>query len=214
MRLRNTLLAATFAALCGFCGAAVAGSAADPTLSASARALVLGSQLTLSGVIPGAAAGADVQIMAQACGFTAAAPVGTTKTAAGGKYSYSFQPLLNSIVFVQVGTKRTNSTTIRISPAVQLRRIAARTFGVDVTSGNGAWFTKSVVLQRYDSAAKTWRPVASALLKANSTPDAIFAVSSATMHAAVKPGTRLRAIVPPATVGSCYLAAVSAPLVA
>jgi hypothetical protein len=213
MPYRKQLILCLALASAAIAGPASASPSAAPTLSASAKTLRFGGQLTLTGTIPGAPAGTQIEVMAQACGFTEAAPVGLTRTITGGRFSYSFQPMLNSTVFVRLGAQKTNAATIRISPSVQVRRVTPRTYGVDVTSGNGAWFTKSVLLQRFDAPTKTWKPVAATTLKANSSPDALFAVSSATLHATVRAGTQVRALVPQGTVGGCYLPAVSAPIV-
>lgn len=152
--------------------------------------------------------------MAVACGFNGAVPVGETKTTAGGAYSYTLQPMLNATLFVQVGSAQSPRASVRVRPGVQLRRINGSSFGVDVSVGNGTWFTKAVTLQRLDPRKKTWVKVASAPLKANSDPEALTAVSSATLHAAVQRGTKLRAVVTQGTVGSCYLPATSPTLTA
>lgn len=155
-----------------------------------------------------------MQILSQACGFTDADPVGTTKVKTGGTYSFTVQPLLNSILRVQFGDAESPTRPLAVRPLVQLRRAGAGTFHVDVSVGNGAFFTQAVTLQRYDPRTKSWKPAASALLKANSDPAALTAVSSATVRAAVARGTKVRAAVSQATVGSCYRPAVSASITA
>jgi hypothetical protein len=213
LRLSIMLGAATFAAV-GFSAAGGARPAASPTMSASAKTIAFGGNLTLRGSVPGAAAGEQVQIMGQVCGFTGAVPVGFATTTAGGTFTYSMQPMLNATLFAQVGDATSPKAPIRVRPGVQLRRIGAGKFGIDVSSGNGAWFTKTATLQRLDPRTKKWKPVAAAPLKANSDPNALVAVSSATLYASVKRGTQLRAVVPQSTVGSCYLPAVSPTLTA
>lgn len=193
---------------------AAARPAAAPTLAASGTTISFGSAVTLHGTLPGATAGQDVVIYAQPCGYTGPVPSGTATTTAGGKFSYALQPMLNAVFFAQAGDATSPSVAVRIRPQVQLRLVGPRTFGVDVSAGNGSWFTKSVTLQRYDTRAKTWKPVTSGSLKANSDPGALVAVSSATLHATVKAGTKVRAVVTQATVGSCFLPAASASLVA
>lgn len=208
------MLGAATAAAAGLSAVASARPAASPTISASAKSIAFGANLTLQGSVPGAAAGEQVQIMGQVCGFTGAVPVGFATTAVGGKFTYSMEPMLSATLFVQVGDATSPRVEIRVSPGVQLRRISAGMFGIDVSSGNGAWFTKSATLQRLDPRTKKWRRVGAAPLKANSDPGALVAVSSATLHASVKRGTQLRAVVPQSTVGACYLPAVSPTLTA
>jgi hypothetical protein len=194
--------------------AAIGRVLAGPTLTTSAGAIDFGSSVVLRGTVPGASAGQEVQILSQACGFTDAVPVGTTKVKAGGIYSFTVQPLLNSILHVQVGDAQSPSRTLTVRPLVQLRKLTARTFHVDVSVGNGAFFTGTVILQRYDLHRKSWKPAGSASLAANSDPAALTAVSSATLRAAVARGTKVRAAVSQATVGSCYRPAVSASVTA
>jgi hypothetical protein len=183
---------------------------AAPTLTTSAGAIDFGGSVTLHGTVPGASVGQEVQIMSQACGFTGAVPVGTTKVKSGGTYSFTVQPLLNSILHVQFGDAQSPGRALTVRPLVQLRRVSAGTFHVDVSVGNGAFFTDAVTLQRYDLRTKSWKPAGSALLKANSDPAALTAVSSATVRARIARGTKVRAAVSQATVGSCYRPAVSA----
>lgn len=212
--LRLAILLGTAAAAAGLSAVAGAQPASAPTLSVSAKTVVFGAKLTLRGSVPGAAMGEQVQIMGQVCGFTGAVPIGFARTTAGGKFTYSMAPMLSATLFAQVGDATSAKAEIRVSPGIQLRRISAQMFAIDVSSGNGAWFTKPVTLQRLDPATKKWRLVGTAPLKANSGPDALVAVSSAKLHATVKRGTQLRAIVPQSTVGACYLPAFSPTLTA
>jgi hypothetical protein len=206
------VLALAAAAAAAFPAVGAAHPAAAPTLSVSAGTVPFGKAVTLRGVVANAPAGQEVDILTQACGFTDAVPIATATTTAAGSYSFTLQPTLNSVFLVQVGDAASASATVHVKPAVQLRRTGARTFAVDVSAGNGSWFTKTVILQRFDPGAKTWKRVTAATLKANSRPDALVSVSSAALHAAVRHGTRLRAMLPQATVGSCYAPATSSTL--
>ena len=203
------VLALATAAAAAFPAVTAARATATPTLSISAKTVGFGTSVTLRGTVPGLAAGQEVDILSQACGFTDAVPVATATTTAAGAYSFTLQPTLNSTFLVQVNDAASAPTSVQVKPAVQLRRTGARAFAVDVSAGNGSWFTKPVVLERFDPAAKSWKRVATAVLKANSRPDALISVSSATLHAVVKHGTRVRAVLPQATVGSCYAPATS-----
>jgi len=194
--------------------AAAAQSAAAPTLATSANAIEFGSSITLHGSAPGAAAGDEVQILMQACGFTGPVPVGHAKATAQATYSYTLQPLLNATIEVQVGDETSNAARVTVRPLVQVRSSGHGSFRVDVSVGNGAFFTKTVSLQRYDRVTKSWKLIGSATLKANSDPGALVAVSSATVHARVAQGSKVRAVVSQATVGSCYRPSTSASITA
>ena len=195
-------------------GAAAARSADAPTLSASATAIDFGASITVSGTAAGAAAGDQIQILMQACGFTAPVPLGAATVTAAGTNPLTLQPLLNSTFQAQVGDATSNSASVTVRPRVQLRLGGPGTFQVDVSVGNGAFFTKAVSLQRYDTRRKLWKQAGSATLKANSDPGALIAVSSATVRARVAHGTKVRAVVGQATVGSCYRPGTSAPITA
>jgi len=214
MRRIGTRMMLLVAATLAIASAAAAQPANAPTLALSANAIEFGSTITLYGTSADASAGQDVQILSQACGFTGSVPVGTAKTKAGGGYSFTVQPMLNSAFQVQIGTATSNALRVTVRPLVQVRRLGAGQFRVDVSVANGAFFTGATNLQRYDVRTKSWKPAGSALLKANSDPQDLTAVSSATVRAAVARGTRVRAAVSQATVGSCYRPAVSAPVTA
>jgi hypothetical protein len=210
MKLRALVLGAAIALAAVVAASAAARPAAAPTIAiAPGGSISFGRSVTIHGVVPGAPAGSTVQILMQPCGFTDPVPSGTVRTTAGGKYSYVVEPMLNSRFFAQVGDATSGAGAVRVAPTVQLRKISAHLFGIDVSAGNGSWFTKTVSLQRFDPRAKTWRPVATAPLKANSDPGALVAVSSAALHAVVKAGTQLRAVLSQGTVGSCFLPATS-----
>jgi hypothetical protein len=182
---------------------------AGPSLSLSAATVPFGKSVVLKGVVPGAAAGQEVVVLSQGCGFTEPIPIATTKTSAGGAYTFTMEPMLNSRLSVRAGEIQSPVASVAVLPSLQVRRVNARTFAVDVSVGNGAFFTKAALLQRYDTAAKSWKTVASAPLKAASDPGALIAVSTAVFKASVKPGTTLRAFVSQATVGECYRPAAS-----
>jgi hypothetical protein len=197
----------------GIVVAASAHAAAGPTLTSSTQVVAFGQNVVLRGTAPGVDAGETVEIIASVCGFTGDVPVGETKTTAGGSYVYTLEPMLNATLFTRVGAVESPHTSITVRPDVQLRRVKAGRYAVDVSVGNGTWFAKPVTLQRLDPRMKKWKTVATAVLKANSDPEALVAVSSAIIRAHVLRGTQLRAAVPPATVGSCYLPATSQTIV-
>lgn len=168
--------------------------------------------MTLQGKAPGLSRGAKLQVFAKACGFTAPVPVGNAHVGAHGAYKFTFLPQLNATYVVEVGTARSKSAAVEVRPAVQLRRLNAHMFAVDVSVGAGQWFTSKVAIQA--SNAGRWRTVGSGVLKANSDPGVPTAVSSAKVRLGVKSGTRLRAVMTQSAVGSCYRPATSPSYVA
>ena len=214
MRRIGTWMMLLAAASLAVAAVAAARPASGPTLGLSATAVDFGSTITLHGKSTDTSAGQDVQILSQACGFTGSVPVGTAKTKAGGVYSFTVQPMLNSTFQVQIGSASSNAIRVSVRPLVQVRSLGAGQFQVDVSVANGAFFTGATTLQRYDVRTKSWKPAGSALLEANSDPQALTAVSSARIRAAIARGTKVRAAVSQATVGSCYRPAVSTSITA
>ena len=182
---------------------------AKPTLKLSAKAIEFGAVLKLSGKVSVHTAGQVVEIFSQSCGFSQPVRIAQAKTRADGSYAFAIQPTLNATYFVRYASLASATQVVAVRPLVQLRRLSGSSFGVDVSVGNGTYFTKSAVLQRYDAARRRWLPLASGKLHPNSDPGAIVAVSSAKVHAAVKSGAKVRATVSQATVGRCYRAGTS-----
>jgi hypothetical protein len=180
-----------------------------PTLKLSANAIDFGRLLNVSGSVPARVAGLVVQIFSQTCGFDQPLLIGQTKTRANGSYSFVVQPMRNATFFVRYSNLASDTQALTVRPKIELRRVSGAIFGVDLSAGNGAFFSKSVVLERYDKVRRLWRRLASGRLRSNSEPAAIIAVSSAKIRAAVPSGAKLRASASQATVGQCYRATTS-----
>jgi hypothetical protein len=193
--------------------AATAAAADAPTLTSSAGMVQFGSGVTLQGLAPGQA-GQTVQVFATGCGFVGSVPVGTATIGADGTYSLGLEPALGMTFVAAVGDAQSAPLAIRVQPLVQLRRVGPKLFGVDVSVGAGQFFTSKATLQRYETKHKRWLPVAAGALQQKSSFGDVVAVSSATIRAAVKPGTRLRAFVGQAALGTCYAPASSIALTA
>lgn len=182
-----------------------------PTLTLSSTVIDFGSSVRLSGVVRGAPAGVDVQILSQPCGFTTPVQSGATKTRSGGSYTFSMSPTRSATLYARSSTRPSPGRSIGVRPAVALSRAGSSKFTVEVSASAGDFFTGPVELQRYDARGKSWHKVASSTLKRRSDVTAIVAVSGATIRAHVKAGTALRAWVSQRTVGACYRAGASPP---
>lgn len=208
----SRLLVVAAAAAAAALGAAATSAADVPTIVASATQIAFGGSVTLRGAVPAGAAGQPVELLSQACGFTEPVQVATATPGADGRYSFTLQPTLNTAFLVQVGDARSGETTISVAPAVQLTQIGTGVYRADVSVGAGDFFTAPALLQRYDARHKAWRRLASRPLKQASAIDALIAVSSATFHAHVPSGTKLRAYVPATTAAPCYRPSASRPI--
>jgi hypothetical protein len=122
-------------------------------------------------------------------------------------FTYVIEPQRNATFMARYASLLSAAQTLWVRPAVQLRRVSPSLFEVDVSAGGGSYFSKNVVLERYDSGHRRWRTVALNRLKESSPPDALIAVSSTRIKAAVPSGTKLRATAAQSAVGGCYRAA-------
>jgi hypothetical protein len=175
-----------------------------PTVALSTRFLSFGTALTVSGRVPGARAGRPVELLSQPCGFDQPTSVRTLHTQQNGRYAFAFTPMQNAVIYVRSGRAVAKPTQVFVRPLLQLRRTGSSDFRVDVSVANGASLMSTVLLQRYDFAHRTWRTVGQGTLKLSSPADAIVAVSTATIHAHLPRGAKLRASVTQGAVGSCY----------
>lgn len=185
--------------------ASFAGSSAAPSLNLTPRTIEYGKELvTLSGVVPGKRAGATVTILSQACLFTEAAEIGTTKSVAGGIFRFRLQPLLNTSFRVRSSGATSAAVKVSVRPTVLLRRVAPGRYRAQVATTNPVFLNgKPVFLQRL--AAGKWVTIKRATLAKASPETAITVLSAATLVARTT-GT-VRALVPAAR--GCYLPATS-----
>lgn len=211
MRARGAIV--TAAVLTASLALAATAAADGPTLSTSTPVLQYGANVTLQGSAPGQA-GQTVQLLATGCGFTTGVQIGSATVDANGNYSFSVGPALGMTLVAQIGDATSAPVAIAVQPLVQLRRVGTKLFAVDVSVGAGQFFSSRATLERFDPKHKRWLSLASGTLRQNSSLGAVTAVSTATIRAAVKPGTRLRAFVGQATVGACYVPASSPSLTA
>lgn len=184
-------------------------SVRPPTVTLSSRVINFGQKVKITGQAPLAAAGDSVEILSQLCGFTQPLVIAEAKVKSGGRFSFALLPTRDATFAARYVGLTSSFQRLMVKPAVALRRLSAGLFGVDVSVGNGTFFTKRAILQRYDAAHHRWRSAASGKLRANSAPEALVAVSSTKIRATVRRGSRIRASVPRATVGKCYLPASS-----
>jgi hypothetical protein len=211
MLLRSRVFSLLLVAVAGGCAAAIAAGAAlaPPTLKASPRVVAFGSNLLLTGTVPSARKGERVHLLSQPCGFTAPAETQQAKTTAKGAFRFKFQPAISTIFRVTWVNVTSRQVRVVVRPLVQLKPVAARQYSVDVSAGAGSFFkNKKIVLQR--AVGKRWVTVAVARLKQKSSNTAIIAVSSATITARVRSGSRLRAFLSAPAAAPCYGASASA----
>jgi plastocyanin len=185
----------------------VTGPRRSVTLQSSGPAVTLAGTVTLSGVISSQEAGEGVNLFAQECGKTAVAQVGSVTTAAGGTWTFAVSPTMKTVYRARWRTAESATATVNVMPRLRLTR-AGRRFTVRVTAAE-AFTGKVLSFQRYRPILKRWLTVKRVVLGTATTPSAGTVVTSTRFRARVRPGWRLRAFLPQAQAGTCYLAAAS-----
>jgi hypothetical protein len=200
-------VALVFAALLA-APASTAAPAAAPSLSVTPGTIEYGKgDIVLTGVVPSKRGGEIVTVLSQPCRFTEPAAIGTTRTGAGGVFRYRVQPMLNTSFHVRSADAASRAVRVGVKPIVELRKVGAGRYRIQVATTNPVFLAgKHVVLER--AVGKRWVPVKRATLAKASPETAITVLSAATVSA--KTTGLLRASLP-ASAGTCYLAAKSAP---
>jgi hypothetical protein len=187
------------------------------TVTAAPRALTYGHPTAVSGTVSTGQANQKVDILAQPCGENAAKVVATATTTAGGAYTYTAQPTLQTNYEARYkpptgATITTTAVGVSVRPMVTLTRLARNKFATQVSAAQ-SFVGKAVAFQRYVSAKRRWTTVKTVFLgtrAAAATPLAGTTVSSVTLRAKLRTGLRVRAVLPPGQTAPCYAAAKSA----
>jgi plastocyanin len=190
---------------------------AGVSLTAAPRALTYGHTTTVSGTLSTGQANQKVDVLAQACGETAAKVVATATTTTGGVYTYTAQPALMTSYQARFKPATgpavtTSAINVSIRPTVALKRLARNRFSTQVIAAQ-SFVGKAVAFQRYVTARKRWTTVKTVFLgtrAAAATPLAGTTVSSVTFRAKLPSGLRVRTVLPPGQAAPCYLASKSA----
>jgi plastocyanin len=174
------------------------------SLAVTPKAVVYGRKVTLSGALVSQRAGESVQVLAQACGQSAPTQLATVTTTTGGAFSYAAQPLKNTVYTVKYKSSTSTATTVKVSPRLRLRKLAAHRYSLRVFAGD-SFAGKYASFQRYRPALARWVTVKRVLLRANATGTAPTVITSARFRSGIRAGLRVRAVLPRTQVGTCYL---------
>jgi hypothetical protein len=185
-------------------------TAPPATLSLTANPLLVayGGTSVVSGVLSTQQVGASIDVLAQQCGAATATKLATAVTTAGGVYTTTTKPLMNTTYTAKDKTVTSASATVTVRPILQLRRVGLRRFTLRVTAAS-SFAGKYASFQRYNGTLRRWVPVKPVLLRASSAGIAPTVVSSASFRATVASRLRIRATLPQAQVGGCYAAGTS-----
>ncbi len=174
------------------------------TLSAKPQALVYGGQVTLTGTLSNQKVGENVDVLATACGQTAATKVTTVQTTTGGAYIAVVKPLENTVYTVRVKNTSSPAVTVKVGPRLRLGKVAPHRYSLRVSAAR-SFAGKYGTFQRYNTTLGRWVNVKRVLLRANSTGIAPTVISSVPFRSTIPARLRVRVILPQLQVGSCYL---------
>ena len=186
----------------------VTGSApAADTLTLAVKPLVVGygGKVALSGVLSNQKVGENVDILAQACGQTAATKVTTVQTATGGTFVGVVTPRQNTVFTVKVKNTSSNAVSEKVRPRLRLGKVAPHPYSLRVFAAQ-SFAGKYASLQRYSGTRHRWVNVKRVLLRANSTGVAPTVLSSVTFRSSIRARLKIRVVLPQLQVGTCYVA--------
>ena len=180
-------------------------SAHTLTLTVKPRIVVYGGKVALSGLLSSQKVGENVDILAQACGQSAATKVTTVQTASGGAFIAVVTPRQNTVYTVKVKNTTSNAASEKVRPRLRLGKVAPhryslRVFAVQSFAGKYATF------QRHNGTLQRWVNVKRVLLRANSTGVAPTVISSVTFRSSIRARLQIRVVLAQLQVGTCYVA--------
>jgi plastocyanin len=185
----------------------VTGPKTSVTLSPSRKVAPFKAPVTLSGVISSQQTGESVTVSAQECGKTSFTQLGTATTTAGGNWTFTVRPGLNTVYRSRWRATDSPSATVSVGPTLRLTRLRSR-FTLRVSATHG-FIGKTVFFQRYRAAVRRWATLKRVTLRTVRPPVAGTVVTSVSFRSRVRRGWRLRALLPQAQAGTCYVSAAS-----
>jgi plastocyanin len=185
----------------------VTGPKTSVTLSPSRTIVPFTAPVTLSGVVSSQQTGQSVAVSAQECGKTAFTQLGSATTTAGGNWTFTVKPGLNTVYRARWRTTDSATATVKVSPKIRLARLRSR-FIVRISARQG-FVGKAVLFQRYRTAVRRWATLKRVTLGAVMPPVAGTVVTSGSFRSRVRRGWRLRVLLPQPQAGTCYVSAAS-----
>jgi plastocyanin len=184
----------------------VSATAPVVTLGASAKQVVYGGGLTLSGSMSPQQTGQKVTVLARECNTTTFVRVGDATTTTGGAWSLVVKPHRLTVYEAKWKNATSSTAAVSVAPRVRLTKLLSpRRFVVRVT-GPQSYVGKYVLFQRYSASLSRWLTVKRVVLRRSTAGTAPTLVSSATFRSAIKRGLRVRAFMTRAQAGGCFVA--------
>jgi plastocyanin len=186
-------------------------AAATVTLAATPSTVSYSHASTLQGKLSTGAGAQKVDIVATECGSTAAKVVGTATTGTGGLFALPTRPARATSYQARWNTKTLSpAVSVAVRPVVALTKLRTNRFSVSVLAAE-SFVGKSVAIRRYVARTRHWYTIKTVTLRSRvastAMPGSIGTTSA--FVARLGRGVTIRAVLPPAQAGSCYLAAAS-----
>jgi hypothetical protein len=129
--------------------AAAAQPNASVSISASRSVVVYGQTVNLSGSVSKQQAGEKVTVMSEASDKTAFSDLATVDTLAGGAWSYTATPTIQTAYQAKWKGTLSRAATVKVRPAIALKLVNAASGGFSVTVTAARSFAgKFVLVQR------------------------------------------------------------------
>jgi hypothetical protein len=190
-------------------GTVVVTAPAGVSLSAAPQAVTYGGATALGGKLASGEAGVKVAISSQPCGERTAKQRTTVSTDSTGAFSMSDRPAKETAFVASAKGASSSAVSVQVRPKLSLARLARRLFRVRLTAAD-SFVGRAVVFQRFSALRERWVTIRNVVLR-TATPSSLplpgTMVSSATFRVKIKSRLRVRAVLPPAQAGACYLAA-------
>jgi len=173
------------------------------TLAVKPQLVVYGGKVTLAGTLSNQRVGENVEVLAERCGQTAASKVTSVQTTTGGAFTAVVQPLENTAYAVKVRNTTSPTLAVKLRPRLRLGKLAPHRYLLRVFAAR-SFAGKHATFQRYNGALGRWIKVKRVLLRPNAAGVAPTVISSVSFRSAIKPGLKVRVVLPLLQVGSCY----------
>lgn len=186
-----------------FKGTVIVATPLVSSITVSPKTVVYGGKVTLAGTLTSRQAGQSLQVVAQTCGATKPTTAGAVTTTTGGVFSFQALPLSQTAYTVTSKNATSSAVSVRVLPLLHLGKTGRHTYSVSVSAAQ-SFGGKSATFQR--RSGKRWVRVKRVLLGAGTSGVAPTVITSAGFRSGIKAGLRVRVVLGPRQVGTCYLA--------
>lgn len=182
---------------------------AVPTIAARPSIVAPDHPITLHGTLPSRRGGELIEIRTKECGQSFFRAFSTTRSDAGGTWSAEFFPGITTQVRASWRGRASRVIVVRQRALLRFAPKASdRTRFVVSVVARAQFWRKSVRIERLERPPGTWRPYRSVRLTTQHSPGT-WVWTSGEFTARVPSGTLLRAVLPQAQAGPCYLESTS-----